>query len=165
MGCGAPTLATGTLAPMSNRHQSDYGSTNDRWLILSNSPETVNLDEGAISWLYYNLYKTSIEVPSTGILKFRLYFWHVNGTSAASLTYQLRLSIAESGSNGTITAHTAVTPATQDFVQTGICLADAQLFGTLDGATSGQTIVGGGQRSRSTLAQRHREHCSAQSTN
>lgn len=114
-------------------------STNDRWLIVSNSPETLSLAVGS----HETLYKCSIVVPATGLLKLRLYAWHLN-TQTNPLTFQLRIGIAEAGTIGTVSAHRSITPSDTVFLTKGICVAPAHLFGSLDAATTGQTVPGGG---------------------
>ena len=146
MPCEQGIFGTGNRAPMAERVISDsVVSTNDRWLVVSNSPETLNTTTFPAPHRW-TLYKRSITVPASGELKLRLFLWHLNSLGEDdTIAFQLRLGIAESGKTGTVIKHKKITSNPLiGIVDNGICLAAAQRFSTLEDVTPGQTVPGGG---------------------
>jgi hypothetical protein len=129
-----------------------WAPTNDRWLVVSNSPET--FDPADSSGQVQVLYKTNdahdIVIPGGGKLYLRVFLWHANGGSGLSdkryvhvvckpVTGSLQ-GIAESK------VESQIVGVNSDLSVPGICLAKAHLFGTVDNnwgssTSSGQIIL------------------------
>lgn len=102
---------------------------NDRWLILSDSPERL---EGIPSPAV--LYRCSIPIPASGYVDLRMFVWHVSAIPAVPRNLRLALHIQTPGlQGGSFENHEFITtPTPQGPQPTGLCVARGQRFQTLD---------------------------------
>lgn len=104
-------------------------------LIVSNYPET--LDENDLEVFPITLYKCEVAL-TTDWQRVRLYLWHLNKTGQ---TINIGVVVSVDAANVTATFSNVekqeTPPPNTGFAAQGICLANAQLFGTLDGNGTG----------------------------
>ncbi len=129
-----------------------WDPTNDRWLLVSNSPETFDPADsnGQVQVLYKTNDDHDIMIPSGGKLYLRVFLWHANGGSGLGDKRYVHVvckpatgslqGIAESK------VERQIVGSNSDLSVPGICLAKAHLFGTVDNnwgssTSSGQIIL------------------------
>ena len=87
-----------------------------------------------------NLYKTTLDVPETGSVDFRVFLWHGHGYPADKY-FLIVLKLIDAGAGGSASAHRSISRIRKKGLlwEAGMCCAKAQTNGTLDNA-NGATL-------------------------
>jgi hypothetical protein len=90
-----------------------------------------------------NLYKTTLLLPETGSLDFRVFLWHGHGYSTNKF-FLIVLKISGSSDSGSASNHRSISIVRKKglLYQVGLCCAKAQRNGTLDPASGATLPVG-----------------------
>lgn len=122
--------------PRPEQFRVDVTNPNDRWLIVSNAPETVKAwGEDSPRQLYRVEHKYTQEpiVLQTSETKFRVFLWHVNDTGSEK-QFWIVLRLLGGTQSGRLKNHFVTKDVRRlgDVYSTGLCNAKAQLFGSID---------------------------------
>jgi hypothetical protein len=121
-------MTVGKVTPVPLREANPV--TPSRYLVVSNAPETItpdtwNGDTNPVG----QLYRCRIPLPASGELPVRVFLWHKNEIGAIKTIW---IALRMGSGSAQLIDHRALAPDYGQEYDRGMCLAKAQLFGTIE---------------------------------
>ncbi len=132
MPCNQTSYTPGNQGKVSASAWEEASSLPSRYLVVSDAPETINSNAwGGYPHTVGQLYRCTIPIPAARRLDLRVFLWHVNEMGE---TKNIWIVLRTGSGTATLSDHRALAPAPPEYAtlaDRGICLAKAQLFGTI----------------------------------